>query len=58
MSTGATDMAYLRPKGMQCYAIGPATDVEDGPKGFGKRMCPLSTDESKTVQPKSMASTT
>ena len=24
-----------RAKGMQCYGIGPATDVEDGPKGFG-----------------------
>jgi acetylornithine deacetylase/succinyl-diaminopimelate desuccinylase-like protein len=35
MSTGATDMAYLREKGMQCYGIGPATDIEDGPKGFG-----------------------
>ena len=35
MSTGATDMAYLRGKGMQCYGIGPATDTEDGPKGFG-----------------------
>ena len=35
MSTGATDMAYLRAKGMQCYGIGPATDFEDGPKGFG-----------------------
>jgi acetylornithine deacetylase/succinyl-diaminopimelate desuccinylase-like protein len=35
MSTGATDMAYLRAKGMQCFGIGPATDVEDGPKGFG-----------------------
>jgi acetylornithine deacetylase/succinyl-diaminopimelate desuccinylase-like protein len=35
MSTGATDMAYLRAKGMQCYGVGPATDVEDGPKGFG-----------------------
>ena len=35
MSTGATDMAYLRAKGMQCYGIGPAIDVEDGPKGFG-----------------------
>jgi acetylornithine deacetylase/succinyl-diaminopimelate desuccinylase-like protein len=35
MSTGATDMAYLRAKGMQCYGIGPATDVEDGAKGFG-----------------------
>jgi acetylornithine deacetylase/succinyl-diaminopimelate desuccinylase-like protein len=35
MSTGATDMAYLRAKGVQCYGVGPATDVEDGPKGFG-----------------------
>jgi acetylornithine deacetylase/succinyl-diaminopimelate desuccinylase-like protein len=35
MLTGATDMAYLRAKGMQCYGIGPAYDVEDGPKGFG-----------------------
>lgn len=35
MSTGATDMAYLRAKGMQAYGIGPATDIEDGPKGFG-----------------------
>jgi acetylornithine deacetylase/succinyl-diaminopimelate desuccinylase-like protein len=35
MSTGATDMAYLREKGIQCYGVGPATDAEDGPKGFG-----------------------
>jgi acetylornithine deacetylase/succinyl-diaminopimelate desuccinylase-like protein len=35
MSTGATDMAYLRAKGIQCYGIGPAIDEEDGPKGFG-----------------------
>ena len=35
MSTGATDMAHLRSKGMQCYGIGPALDSEDGPKGFG-----------------------
>jgi acetylornithine deacetylase/succinyl-diaminopimelate desuccinylase-like protein len=35
MSTGATDMAYLRDKGIQCYGIGPALDAEDGPKGFG-----------------------
>ena len=35
MSTGATDMAYLRAKGMQCYGIGPAVDLEDGPKGYG-----------------------
>jgi acetylornithine deacetylase/succinyl-diaminopimelate desuccinylase-like protein len=35
MSTGATDMAYLRQKGIQCYGIGPAADSEDGPKGFG-----------------------
>jgi acetylornithine deacetylase/succinyl-diaminopimelate desuccinylase-like protein len=35
MSTGATDMSYLRGKGIQCYGIGPATDAEDGPLGFG-----------------------
>ena len=35
MNTGATDMAFLRAKGMQCYGVGPAIDVEDGPKGFG-----------------------
>jgi acetylornithine deacetylase/succinyl-diaminopimelate desuccinylase-like protein len=35
MSTGATDMAYLREKGIQCYGVGPALDEEDGPKGFG-----------------------
>jgi acetylornithine deacetylase/succinyl-diaminopimelate desuccinylase-like protein len=35
MLNGATDMSYLREKGMQCFGIGPATDLEDGPKGFG-----------------------
>ena len=35
MGTGATDMAFLRAKGVQCFGIGPATDIEDGPKGFG-----------------------
>lgn len=35
MSTGATDMAYLRARGIQCYGIGPALDTEDGPLGFG-----------------------
>jgi acetylornithine deacetylase/succinyl-diaminopimelate desuccinylase-like protein len=35
MSTGATDMAFLRAKGVNCYGVGPAIDVEDGPKGFG-----------------------
>jgi acetylornithine deacetylase/succinyl-diaminopimelate desuccinylase-like protein len=35
MGTGATDMAFLREKGVQCYGIGTATDEEDGPKGFG-----------------------
>jgi acetylornithine deacetylase/succinyl-diaminopimelate desuccinylase-like protein len=35
MSTGATDMAFLRAKGVQCYGVGPAVDEEDGPKGFG-----------------------
>ena len=35
MQTGATDMAQLRAKGVQCFGIGPATDFEDPPKGFG-----------------------
>lgn len=35
MSTGATDMAYLRAAGVQCFGIGPMIDTEDGPKGFG-----------------------
>jgi acetylornithine deacetylase/succinyl-diaminopimelate desuccinylase-like protein len=35
MSTGATDMAFLRAKGIPCYGIGPAADTEDGPKGYG-----------------------
>ncbi len=35
MSTGATDMAYLRAQGVQCYGIGPGIDAEDGPLGFG-----------------------
>ena len=35
MSTGATDMAYLRARGIECFGIGPMTDSEDGPKGFG-----------------------
>ena len=35
MSTGATDMAYLRNQGIQCYGIGPAIDREDAALGFG-----------------------
>ncbi len=35
MSTGATDMSYLRARGVQCYGVGPMLDSEDGPKGFG-----------------------
>jgi acetylornithine deacetylase/succinyl-diaminopimelate desuccinylase-like protein len=35
MQTGATDMAFLRAKGMQCYGVGAMVDDEDGPKGFG-----------------------
>jgi acetylornithine deacetylase/succinyl-diaminopimelate desuccinylase-like protein len=31
----ATDMAFLRERGLQCYGIGPAVDVEDAAKGFG-----------------------
>jgi acetylornithine deacetylase/succinyl-diaminopimelate desuccinylase-like protein len=35
MITGATDMAFLRAKGIRCYGVGPAVDQEDGPLGFG-----------------------
>jgi len=35
MSTGATDMAFLRATGMECYGVGPAFDIEDGPLGYG-----------------------
>jgi acetylornithine deacetylase/succinyl-diaminopimelate desuccinylase-like protein len=35
MSTGATDMAFLRSKGIRCFGIGPAVDQEDGPLGYG-----------------------
>ncbi len=35
MATGATDMSFLRAKGVQCYGIGPMIDEEDAPKGFG-----------------------
>jgi acetylornithine deacetylase/succinyl-diaminopimelate desuccinylase-like protein len=35
MGTGATDMAFLRAKGIRCFGIGPAVDQEDGPLGYG-----------------------
>jgi acetylornithine deacetylase/succinyl-diaminopimelate desuccinylase-like protein len=35
MSTGATDMAFLRAKGVQCYGVGAMADEEDSAKGFG-----------------------
>ena len=35
MATGATDMAFLRAKGMQCYGVGAMVDEEDAAKGFG-----------------------
>ncbi len=35
MSTGATDMAYLRANGIECYGVGPAIDREDAAKGYG-----------------------
>jgi hypothetical protein len=33
MSTGASDKAQIRSKGVQCYAIGPLIDAEDGARG-------------------------
>lgn len=35
MSTGATDMAQVRAKGMQAYGIGPARTIEEMNSGFG-----------------------
>jgi acetylornithine deacetylase/succinyl-diaminopimelate desuccinylase-like protein len=35
MLNGATDMALLRERGVQCYGIGPLADDEDRAKGFG-----------------------
>lgn len=35
MSTGASDMAQIRSKGIPCCGIGPAIDSEDAGKGFG-----------------------
>ena len=35
MSTGATDMAFLRAAGIPCFGIGPMVDMEDAAKGFG-----------------------
>ncbi|MDG2091458.1 MAG: M20/M25/M40 family metallo-hydrolase [Gammaproteobacteria bacterium] len=35
MSTGATDMSYVRAKGVSCYGIGPGIDREDVPLGYG-----------------------
>jgi acetylornithine deacetylase/succinyl-diaminopimelate desuccinylase-like protein len=35
MATGATDMAQLRARDMECVGIGAAIDVEDQAKGFG-----------------------
>jgi acetylornithine deacetylase/succinyl-diaminopimelate desuccinylase-like protein len=46
MSTGATDMAYLRAKGMQCYGIGPGLDAEDGPLGYGAH-----SDQERILEP-------
>jgi acetylornithine deacetylase/succinyl-diaminopimelate desuccinylase-like protein len=35
MLAGATDMAQVRARGVQCYGIGPAVDREDAALGFG-----------------------
>lgn len=35
MMTGATDMAQVRARGVQCYGIGPMIDREDAPRGYG-----------------------
>jgi len=35
LGTGATDMAYLRARGMQCYGISAGVDAEDTALGYG-----------------------
>ena len=35
MSTGATDMAQMRAKGVQSYGIGPARTIDEINSGFG-----------------------
>jgi acetylornithine deacetylase/succinyl-diaminopimelate desuccinylase-like protein len=35
MSTGASDRAQLKAKGIPTYGVGPAVDSEDAPAGFG-----------------------
>jgi acetylornithine deacetylase/succinyl-diaminopimelate desuccinylase-like protein len=35
MSTGGSDMAQMRAKGIQCLGIGPAADSEDAVQGYG-----------------------
>ncbi|HYZ83673.1 MAG TPA: peptidase dimerization domain-containing protein [Bryobacteraceae bacterium] len=35
MSTGASDKSFLQAKGVQTYGMGPMSDEEDGPKGYG-----------------------
>ncbi len=35
MSTGATDMAFIRAMGIPCYGVGPIIDFEDARKGYG-----------------------
>jgi acetylornithine deacetylase/succinyl-diaminopimelate desuccinylase-like protein len=45
MSTGATDMAFLRAKGMQCYGVGSITDAEDAVKGFASH-----SDQERTLE--------
>jgi acetylornithine deacetylase/succinyl-diaminopimelate desuccinylase-like protein len=45
MSTGATDMAFLRAKGMQCYGVGSITDAEDAVKGFAAH-----SDQERTLE--------
>jgi acetylornithine deacetylase/succinyl-diaminopimelate desuccinylase-like protein len=35
LGTGATDMAYLRERGIQCYGISAGIDAEDTALGYG-----------------------
>ena len=45
MMTGGTDMAQVRARGVQCYGIGPMTDVEDTLKGWHAQRSRVNLEE-------------
>ena len=45
MSTGTSDRAQLKAKGIPAYGLGPAVDAEDAPAGFGSH-----SDQERVLQ--------